>query len=97
MLLKNYQVANLIWILPIRVLFELLTLLYSLLRLDMIRFTAVLRALIAALVLCPKSLMKRGQINAVRRTSDREVFEKMYAGSIVFDYFVRRIRRVQDL
>ncbi|MCG8608259.1 glycosyltransferase family 2 protein [bacterium] len=97
MLLKNYQMVNLLWIFPIRLLFELLALAYSLLKLDVARFTAVFRALIAAVIQSPKSLMKRGNIKAVRCTSDREVFARMYNGSIVFDYFMRRIRRVQDL
>lgn len=97
MLLKNYELLSLVWIFPARLLFEALTLLYSLIRLDFVRGSAVLRALVAAALQSGRSLSKRRQIKAIRRVPDRVVLEKMYRGSIVFEYFVCGIRWAKDL
>lgn len=97
MILKNYESKNLLWIFPIRIFFDLLTLFYSLLRLDTVRAKAVVSALIYVLVNRKAIKLKRKSVQILRQIPDARIFEKMYRGSIVFAYFIRRIRRYGDL
>lgn len=97
MILKNYEGKNLLWIFPVRILLEFLTIFYSLLKLDFIRLKAVVSSLGQVILNFPKIMRKRKQVQKLRNVSDSEVFKKMYRGSIVFDYFVRGVRRVSDL
>ncbi len=97
MLLKNYEVRTLFWILPIRILLEFIASIYSLLKLDYIRFRAVYAAFVYVILNLSKIMKKRVQIQRLRKIPDSQMFTKMYRGSIVFDYFIRGIRRVQDM
>ncbi|MCH9007741.1 glycosyltransferase family 2 protein [candidate division KSB1 bacterium] len=97
MLLKNYELNNVLWIVPVRVILELVAILYSVLKLDFVRVRAVLLAFVSVLFGLPKTLRKRADVQKTRRVSDAAIFSKMYRGSIVVDYFVRNIKRAQDL
>ncbi|MFQ5752157.1 MAG: glycosyltransferase family 2 protein [bacterium] len=97
MLLKNYEVKNLIWIFPVRIFLEFVAIIYSLVKLDFIRIKAVCVALASVVVNFKKIMAKRVQVQLVRKIPDSQIFAKMYRGSIVFDYFIRGIRKVQDL
>jgi hypothetical protein len=97
MILKNYQPKNLLWIVPIRIFFELTTLLYALLRRDWVRVKAVVAALIFIITNAKRIRQRRKAAQGSRQLPDREIFFKMYRGCIVWDYFVRGIRRFQDL
>jgi GT2 family glycosyltransferase len=97
MLLKNYDTMNLVWIFPYRIILEFVTLFYTLFILDFIRMKAVIRSLLYIFWNFSKIVAKRRPIQRIRKVSDSKIFAKMYRGSIAFDYFVRRILRVQDL
>lgn len=97
MLLKNYSLANLLWIFPIRFLLEFLTFFYTLINLDLARMRALPKALGFILINCGKILQKRRGVQKIRQISDSQILDKMYRNSIVFAYFIRRIRRFQDL
>ncbi|RMF61076.1 MAG: glycosyltransferase family 2 protein, partial [Calditrichaeota bacterium] len=87
MLLKNYSVPSLLRFLPGRLLLEWVTVVYSLFRLDFVRARSVLLALIQVAAALPRTLRKRSEVRKLRRVPDREILEKMYRGSIVFQYF----------
>jgi len=97
MILKNYQLHTLLWIFPLRILLEIGTAFYALIRLDFARFRAVMLAVPNVLFRIFTVARKRGHVQALRKLSDAELFQKMYRGSIAFAYFVRGIRRVRDL
>ncbi|HEX9653109.1 MAG TPA: glycosyltransferase family 2 protein [bacterium] len=97
MILKNYELKNLLWIFPIRIFFEILTLFYSLLKLDRLRAKAVVAALVFVAAHAKQIREKRRAVQSLRRIPDRRIFGKMYRGSILLAYFVRGIRRYQDL
>jgi len=44
---------------------------------------------IASVSVLPACIRKRNIISRLRKVTDRQIREKMYSGSIVFDYFVR--------
>lgn len=97
MLLKNYELKNLLWIFPLRILLEIMTLIYSLLKLDFVRLKGGSLALLYVFFNFLKIIKKRADVQKIRNVPDSEVFKKMYRSSIAFEYFVRGVRRVQDL
>jgi len=97
MILKNYGLKNLLWIIPVRVCLEFLTLVYALLKLDFARLKGGFLALIYVLFNFFRIVGKRKQVHQLRKVPDSEIFKKMYRGSIVFEYFVRGIRKAGDL
>jgi len=97
MLIKNYELKNLLWIFPLRVALEGVTMVYALLKRDLTRFRAAATALFAVLTHFPRVARKRSHVRNIRKVSDHTIFEKMYGGSIVLDYFVRRMTTVSRL
>ncbi|NOY78740.1 MAG: glycosyltransferase family 2 protein [Calditrichaeota bacterium] len=97
MLLKNYSFKTLVWLIPVRLVFEGLTFWVSVAKLDVKRAWAVLRAGAFILVHGIKIRRKHRDVQSIRNVSDEMIFSQMYRGSIVFDYFVRGVRRVCDL
>jgi GT2 family glycosyltransferase len=97
MLLKNYDLGNLLSILPIRFALEALTLLYSAVVLDFGRVFAVLAALSYLLTHPRKVWYQRRQAQAIRSVPDRMIQKQMFRGSIVCHYFIKRVRRAADL
>ncbi|MBU0517887.1 glycosyltransferase family 2 protein [bacterium] len=87
-LLKNYQWAQLVWILPLRIVLEWGTIIASFLRGDFRRGPAALKVQLFLPILLYKSLSKRSGIQKLRRVSDRQIMKKMYWGSVVFQHFV---------
>jgi len=93
MLLKNYGSAMLLWILPTRLLLECLTILYSLLRLDLKRVIAVNGGLASVAFQIHKIWKKRLVVQALRRVSDSRITKDMFRGSIGINYFLGRSYR----
>lgn len=87
-IIKNYSLFNLVWILPIRIIFEWGTIVVSFLRGDFRRGPAALEVQLTLPVLIYKSFRKRQQSQKVRRASDRQVMKKMYWGSVIIQHFV---------
>jgi hypothetical protein len=97
MVLKNYRWYTLVWIFPVRLFFEFITILYALVKLDFKRMAAVVLAMLDLIRKLPSLMSKRVTIRKMRVLSDGSILKKMYRGSIVIDYFVRGIQRAQDL
>jgi len=88
MLLKNYQAANLLWIVPWRLLLDVLTIGASLLMGQWKRAWAVLRAFFYILTHLGPIVRKRLATQKLRRVSDSLLTRRMYRGSVVLQHFV---------
>lgn len=97
MLLKNYQLRTLVWAVPVRLSLEGVAVFYSLLKLDFVRVAAIFAAFFSVILRCGSLVAKRRKVQSCRKVADSQVFRKMLDGSIVWLYFVRRVRRTQDL
>jgi len=97
MLIKNYQLRNLVWIFPSRLFLEFVALVYSICSLDFIRVRAVVLSLLALCGRLVQVLRGRRVVQRSRTCSDAEVFRKMYHHSVVLAYFVRGIRTTEQL
>lgn len=96
MLLKNYQLKSLLWIYPVRLVLEFVTAIASFLSFNWKRTFAVLLAqiyLIGHLVMIAR---KRGVVQKLRTKDDSYILKKMYFGSVVWQYYIRRKRKVTD-
>ena len=97
MLLKNYSSRTLLWLVPTRIVFEGITFLVSVGKLDFKRAWAVFRAGAFVLMHSARIARKHREVQKIRRVSDKLIFSQMFRGSIVLNYFLRGVRRVRDL
>lgn len=97
MLLKNYAWKNLVWIFPARILLEFIAAIYSLVKRDFVRLRAVFHALGYLIFHAKEIIVKRKQVQRIRKKDDFQIFHKMHRGSIVFAYFVKGVRSVEEL
>jgi hypothetical protein len=97
MILKNHGAVTLMWVLPIRLLLEAMTVFLGLLTARPKRSAAVPAAMAAVLWRLPSVI--RGRKRAARLTPAREhdILHRMYRGSIALDYYVRGIRLYSQL
>jgi len=87
-LVKNYSWPRLVWILPLRVVFEWGIIALSFLRRDFRRGPAALAVQVQLPLAFCRALPKRRRVQKNRRVSDREVMKKMYRGSVVVQHFL---------
>jgi GT2 family glycosyltransferase len=97
MLLKNYQLHSLIGVVPVRMVLDGLTLVYAVLKLDYRRFFALLTAWLAVVLNLPACARKRRQVRRLRSVSDRGIRDRMFSGSIVWQYFVKNKKTASSL
>lgn len=97
MMMKNASIGRLFWSLPVRMGLDMALVIKSLLGLDFKRLGAVFGAY-GWLVLHPFLIVKkRGEIQSLRKKSDRELDSVFYSGSIVFSYFLEHKQSFSDL
>ncbi|RKY75731.1 hypothetical protein DRQ07_11420 [candidate division KSB1 bacterium] len=90
MLLKNYGTLTLLWVLPLRIMFEIITVVFGIITLQPGRSAAVILSFIDVIINLPLILRKRRIVQNKRIISDSEIMKKMFRGSIVFEYFIKR-------
>ncbi len=88
MLLKNYGLPRLIWVLPVRLVLDAILLLKSLLVLDLRRVTAVLAGYLWLAVHPRLIWRKRRVVQAGRKVPDRDLDPYFYHGSLVLAYYL---------
>ena len=101
MLLKNLPWAAAIWVLPLRLLLDIVALLAFVAQRDLNNAKAPLRAHAHIWRRLPNTLRQRRQTNLTiaqyRQAPDRSYAQGYYAGSIVFDFFARKKRHFSQL
>jgi len=97
MMLKNYSLSNLLWILSCRFFLDALLLLKSIFILDVVRIKAIPSAYTWLITHFAMILKKRNEVQKNRKVSDMELKHLFYRRSIVFDYYILRRRKFSDL
>ncbi|MBL7190783.1 glycosyltransferase family 2 protein [bacterium] len=87
-LLKNYQLRNLLWILPIRLILEIMAAVLAVKQGDFLRILAIFRAGFWNIFHLPLLLKARRQVKRLRIKSDREIMRRLYQGSIALQYYL---------
>ncbi len=91
MMVKNYSLPLLFLLFPLRILFEMTTVMADAAMWDGKRARAVLQALYFLLINPLFIWKKRRSVQKLRKVSDRAILKNMYPGSIVIDHFVRKL------
>lgn len=97
MILSNYSLPMSLYLVPIRIGLEFVALTYSLLRLDINHFIGILQSFAWILTHPHIVVKKRIRAQKLRKVKDRRVIQNMYWGSIVFDYYIKRIKKSSDI
>ncbi|MBD3224532.1 MAG: glycosyltransferase [Caldithrix sp.] len=90
MMIKNYSLLRLIYLLPIRILMEFTTVVVDALFWEGKRARAVLKALWYIVAHSYQILKKHKQVQQLRRKPDKQIMKNMYKRSIVFQHFVKK-------
>lgn len=96
MILKNYGFWTLCWIVPARIVLDLITVL-AFPVLGIKRAAAVVTGWFAALLSLPVILHGRRENKRIFKVSDTVLMRRMYRGSIALAYYVGRIRKASRI
>lgn len=88
MMLKNYAPRTLWWILPGRLLLDAVAFCYRIFHFDFGRALAIVRAVLHVARHGRSIYLRRRASQKHRQVSDRELMQRIYRRSIVWDYFV---------
>jgi len=88
MMIKNYSARTLLWVLPGRLLLDAVAFWYRVFHLDFLRALAIIRAGLHVLRHWRGIWKRRRKSQKLRLVSDREIMQRLYRRSIVWDYFI---------
>jgi len=97
MILKNHTAGALIWILPFRIILEIITAASSFFIKQPKRSFAVLRGMFGVVRKIKTVLAGRRAVRSLRCIPESLMFQRMYRKSIAIAYFIKGIRRACDL
>jgi len=97
MMLKNYSVWSLIKLFPLRIIIESMALGYSLLKLDLRRFSGIIAAFLWLLTHPIYLIGARRKAQSVRVIGDKEILNNLYNGSIALSYYIKSKKTVKEL
>jgi hypothetical protein len=97
MLVKNWPMAWLLWALPVRLSVEMATIAYSLVYKRNGKHALGIAAAIGWVLFHPFSLWSRRRTASVKSRKPSRLPEKIYHGSILWDYFIGGIRTGDDI
>ncbi|RMF58068.1 MAG: glycosyltransferase family 2 protein, partial [Calditrichaeota bacterium] len=97
LLIKNLSPGNLLLRLPLRIPLDMVAMGLELLKGHFRNAAAVAKAYGWLITHIPLMLRKRRITQQMRRVSDREVLNRMYPGSIVFEYFILKRKKFSQL
>ena len=97
MVFSNYSLMMSLYLIPIRIALEFVALIYALLCLDMNHFIGIIQSF-TWIITHPHIIIKRRiQNRKIRKVKDSKVIQSMYWGSVVFDYYIRGIKKSSDI
>ncbi len=91
MMIKNFSLPLLILLFPLRILFEMTTVVADAVMWEGKRARAVLQALNFIFTNPLFIWKKRHAVQKLRKVSDRAILKNMYPGSVVIDHFLRKL------
>ncbi|MDP6339173.1 MAG: glycosyltransferase family 2 protein [Candidatus Marinimicrobia bacterium] len=97
MVLSNYSLPLTLYLTPIRLALEFVALVYSLVRLDMNHFFGIIQSLLWIITHLHVVWKRRRRVKQVRQVKDKTVLRRLYWGSVVFDYYIRRKKRSAEI
>ena len=90
MVLSNYSLPITLYLAPIRFALELVAVLYAIVRLDLNHLLGIIQAQLWILFHPHVIIHRRKKVKQVRKIKDKKIFKRLYWGSVVLDYYIRR-------
>lgn len=90
MVLSNYSLPITLYLAPIRFALELVAALYAIVRLDLNHLLGIIQAQLWILFHPHVIIHRRKKVKQVRKIKDKKIFKRLYWGSVVLDYYIRR-------
>lgn len=97
MMLRNLSLPTLCWVVPLRLLFELATLGFSVITGQFGRAGGVIWGLIGVILHWKVIVAGRRQRAHIQKMKEEYILHRMYRGSVVGEYFIQGKRRANDL
>jgi GT2 family glycosyltransferase len=97
MLIKNYRGTTLLWALPCRIILELASAVLAVKQRDYRRVLAVFGGGLWNLWKLPALRKERKKVKALRKLTDKEIFPKLYQGTVALKYYLGRRRTWGEL
>ena len=88
LLLKNYQLRTLFWVLPIRIFLELAAVVLAVKQRDYKRIVAIFRGGLWNMTNLPHMLKARKFVKRIRKIPDQVILDRLYKGSIALQYYL---------
>ena len=97
MLFANYSFKNTLILGSGRIMFELIALGYSTLKLDWKHASAIIRSLLYLLFHVNIILKRRYNFKKIRKEKDKDIMKNIFRNSIVINYFLRRVQFYSEI
>ena len=97
MMLTNYSLPMTLYLFPIRLSLEFVALFYALFCFDINHFIGIIQSLLWIITHPHIIVSRRIRIRKIRKIKDAKIIKNMYWGSIVFDHYIRRLKKSIDL
>ncbi len=88
MLMKNYQLGTLLWLLPIRIILETCAMALAVIQGDFRRIFAIIGALVWNLFHLPLIFDSRDEIKKIRKMEDKVIMKRLYNGAVALQYYI---------
>jgi len=97
MILRNHTMVTLLWLLPLRLILEIITLITSPFAGEPKRVLAILKGF-WGVITCWESVVRgRKIVQSIRVIPEEVLLHRMYRGSVALAYFLKGIRRASDI
>ena len=97
MLFANYSFKNTLILGSGRIMFELIALGYSTLKLDWKHASAIIRSLLYLLFHVNVILKRRYNFKKIRKEKDKDIMKNIFRNSIVINYYLRRVQFYSEI
>ena len=97
MLFANYSFKNTVILGSGRIMFELIALGYSTLKLDWKHASAIIRSLLYLLFHVNIILKRRYNFKKIRKEKDKDIMKNIFRNSIVINYYLRRVQFYSEI
>lgn len=97
MIIKNYELKNILWILPIRIGLELAAAGLAVKQRDYGRIFAIFSGGLWNLFNFPHLFASRRAVNKLRKVPDSEIFRRLYRGTIALHYYIGKKKNISEI
>ena len=96
-LLKNYQLRNLLWVIPVRFVLEMMAAVLAVKQGDFRRVVAIFRAGFWNIIHLPALFRARKKVKSLRKIPDNVIKRRLFVGSVALQYYLHGKRYTSEI